>query len=139
MLGEIVLESSGKIAGIKVLENAGERSKVEVSLQGQGKILGTGMMELASYWQEVRPGGVFYGEGGPVWMTDDGEMLSWKGFGTGRPTGPGFAASYAVCGTIDTNSERFASLRGISLVGEYDVDSQGNYHWTLWEWRPSAA
>ena len=138
MLGEVVVESSGKIIGIKVLENAGERSRVEVSVQGNGKILGTGMIEIASYWQEIQPGGIFRGEGGPVWLTDDGEMLSWKGIGTGRPTGPGMSASYAVCGTVETNSDRFQSLRGICLVGEYDVDSQGNYNWRLWEWRPSA-
>ncbi|MGH9003449.1 MAG: hypothetical protein ACRDYV_10000 [Acidimicrobiia bacterium] len=135
MLGDIVLESSGRITNVKVLENAGGQSKVEVSLQGQGKLLGTGMTELASYWQEVRPGGVFYGEGGPVWMTDQGELLSWKGFGVGRPTGPGFAASYAVCGSIQSDSTTYADLAGMATVGEYQVDETGNYTWTLWEWK----
>ena len=135
MLGEIVLESSGKITNVKVLENAGGQSKVEVCLQGQGKLLGTGMTELASYWQEVRPGGIFYGEGGPVWMTDQGEVLSWKGFGVGRPAGPGFAASYAVCGAIQSDSATYAHLAGIALVGEYQVDETGNYTWKLWEWK----
>lgn len=138
MLGETVLDSSGRITNVKVLENAGERSKLEVTLQGHGKLLGTGMTEMASYWQEMRTPGIFYGEGGPVWVTDDGEMLSWTGFGTGKPTGPGFAASYAVCGTVTTSSQRFARLAGVALVGEYDVDDQGNYHWTLWEWKASA-
>jgi hypothetical protein len=139
MLGDIVLESSGKVVNVKVLENAGERSKLEVTVQGAGKLLGTGMTEMASYWQEMRAGPSLYGEGGPVWVTDDGEMLSWNGFGTGKATGPGYSASYAVCGTINSGSARFAHLNGIALVGEYDVDEQGNYHWTLWEWRPSAS
>lgn len=135
MLGEIVLESSGRITNVKVLENAGERSKIEVTVQGQGKLLGTGMAEMASYWQEIRPGHVLYGEGGPVWMTDEGDVLSWKGFGVGRPTGPGFSARFAVAGAIQTSSERYAGLAGSALVGEYNVDEQGNYTWTLWEWK----
>jgi hypothetical protein len=136
MLGEIVLESAGRITNVKVLENAGEHSKVEVSLQGQGKLMGTGMAEMASYWQEIRPNHVLYGEGGPVWMTDDGDVLSWKGFGVGKPTGPGFAASYAVCGALQSNAPKFAKLASIALVGEYQVDQEGNYTWTLWEWKP---
>ncbi|MGH8975307.1 MAG: hypothetical protein ACRD0C_19145 [Acidimicrobiia bacterium] len=137
MLGEIVLESAGRITNVKVLEAAGENSKVEVSLQGQGKLLGTGMMEIASYWQQARANGTFYGEGGPVWMTESGDVLSWSGFGTGRPTGPGFSATYAVCGTIQTNAKAYAHLAGIATVGEYQVDEAGNYQWTLWEWKPA--
>jgi len=135
MLGEVVLESSGKVTNVKVLEYAGDRSKVEVTVQGQGKLSGTGMTEIGSYWQEMRPGHILYGEGGPLWMTDDGEVVSLKGFAIGKPTGPGFSASYAVCGAIQPAAERFAHLNGVALVGEYDVDEQGNYHWTLWEWK----
>lgn len=118
-----------------MLENAGERSKVEVCVQGQGKLVGTGMTEIASYWQEVRPGGILYGEGGLVWMTDQGEVLSWKGFGVGRPTGPGFSASFAVCGAIQSDSATYAHLAAMALVGEYQIDEAGNYTWTLWEWK----
>jgi hypothetical protein len=53
----------------------------------------------------------------------------------GRPTGPGFSASFAVCGAIQSSSERYAALAGSALVGEYNIDEQGNYTWTLWEWK----
>lgn len=135
MLGEVVGEASGKITNITVLENAGDRSRVEVSFQGQGKLAGIGITDIGSYWQEIRPGRILYGEGGPVWMTDDGELLSWKGFGVGRPTGPGYSASWAACGSVQTSSERFAHLAGVAILAEYEVDEQGNYHWTAWEWK----
>jgi hypothetical protein len=133
MLGNIVGEAHGKITGVKVLEFAGDHSKLEVNFQGDGKLADVGFRDIATYWQEMRPGGVIYGEGGIVIMTDDGELLSWKGFGVGKPTGPGFSASFAPCGSIQTSSERFAHLNGVSTIGEYEVDEAGNYHWTMWE------
>jgi hypothetical protein len=72
-------------------------------------------------------------------MTEDGELVSWKGFGVGKPTGPGFAASFGVCGAMQTSSERHAHLNGVASVGEYEVDSEGNYSWRLWEWKVAGA
>jgi hypothetical protein len=135
MLGEAVGEAHGRIAGVRILENAGKHSRFEVTFQGDGKLAGVGIRDIGTYWQEVRADGVQYGEGGPVLMTDDGEMLSWKGFGVGKPTGPGFAASFGVCGSIQASSERFRHLNGVATVGEYEIDEAGAYHWTLWEWK----
>jgi hypothetical protein len=134
MLGNQLGEASGRITNVKVLEYAGEHSRIEVTFQGQGKVTGVGITDLGTYWQEIRPGGVIYGEGGPLWMTDDGEMASWKGFGVGKSTGPGFAASFGAAGAIQTSSERLAPLTGVATVVEYEVDAEGNYHWTMWEW-----
>ena len=134
MQGNVIGESSGKITNVRVLEYAGEQSRVEVSFQGQGKLGNTGIADLGSYSQEVRPGGVLYGEGGPIMMTDEGETLSWKGFGVGKKTGSGFAASFGCAGAIQTSSERLAHLNGVVAIGEYEVDAEGNYHWILWEW-----
>ena len=100
MLGERLGEAAGKIVSVRVLDHAGAKSRVEVSFQGQGTISGVGITDIGTYWQEFR-GDRLYGEGGPLWMTDDGEVLSWKGFGAGRKTGPGFAASFGVCGVIE--------------------------------------
>jgi hypothetical protein len=134
MLGNQIGEASGKITNVKVLEYAGDRSRVEVTFQGQGKVGNVGVTDLGTYWQEIRPGGVIYGEGGPIWMTDDGEVLSWKGFGVGKSTGSGFAASFGCAGAIQTSSGTLAHLNGVVAIGEYEVDAEGNYRWTLWEW-----
>ena len=42
--------------------------------------------------------------------------------------------SFAVSGSAQTDSERLSQLNSIATVGEYDVDQDGNYRWTLWEW-----
>jgi hypothetical protein len=137
MLGDKIGEASGKITNVRVLDHAGAASRIEVSFQGQGSVGSVAITDIGSYWQEFRGSG-FYGEGGPLLMSADGDLLSWKGFGAGRPTGPGFAANFAVCGVIQTSSTKFSHLDGVAAVGEYDTQENGDYHWTLWEWKPKA-
>ncbi len=109
--------------------------KLEVSCQGNGKLLGQEMTEFITYWQTVRPGGELYGEGQVVMMTQDGQMATWTGFGVGRPTGKGFAASYRVAGSFQTASKQLSRLNGLVTVIEYEVDGNGNYSYKEWEWK----
>jgi hypothetical protein len=139
MLGEKLGESSGKITGTRVLSAAGQDTKLEVSFQGRGTLLGVGLTDLGTYWQVIRPGGVLYGEGQVVMMTDDGDLAPWTGFGVGQPTGPGFAASYAVCGSFQTAAPKLARLNGVATAIEYTTAENGDYHWTLWEWKAAKA
>ncbi len=104
MLGKLIGESAGQITGVRVLSTEGAETKVEVSFQGSGKLLDRGMRDLGTYWQIVRPGGILYGEGKVLIMTDDGETAPWTGFGVGRPTGPAPAATYGVGGSFQTMS-----------------------------------
>jgi hypothetical protein len=137
MLGEKLGESSGKFTATRVL-SAGPEPKLEVSFQGRGTLLGVGITDLGTYWQVVRPGGVLYGEGQVVMLTDDGEMAPWIGGGVGRPTGPGYAASYGVFGSFQTASAKLARLNGVATAMEYDVEEDGSYRWTAWEWTGAA-
>ena len=59
MQGDLLAESSGT----RVLASAGPSPNVEVSFQGNGKLLGQDMTDFGTYQQTLRPGGVFYGEG----------------------------------------------------------------------------
>lgn len=68
-----------------------------------------GITDLGAYWQVFRPGGVLYGEGQVVMLTDDGELAPWIGGGAGRPTGPGYAA-------------KLARLNGVTTAIEYEVE-----------------
>jgi hypothetical protein len=133
MLGEMIVESSGKITGVKVLSVEGPVPKLEVSLQGSGKLLGQETTEFITYWQTVRPGGALYGEGQAVAMTHDGEMATWTGFGVGRPTGKGHATSYRAAGAFQTTAEKLLRLNGVATVAEYEVDEDGNYSYKEWE------
>ncbi len=135
MLGELLGEASGKVTGVRVLPTEGEQVRVEVSFQGQGKILGLEIGDLGTYWQTTRRGGELFGEGHVLMMTKDGGVADWEGFGVGKRTGPPPAAHYAVCGYYASAPEKLARLLGVSNVIEYDVDQNANYHWKMWEWK----
>jgi hypothetical protein len=67
-------------------------------------------------------------------MTQDGETFTWKGIGTGRFAAGG-AVTYrgALCYT--TASKKLAKLNAIAGVFEFEVDSDGNTHSNIWEWK----
>ena len=138
MLGEQLGESSGKVTGARVLSTEGQNSKVEVSFQGCGTLLGTEITDFGTYWQVVRPGGILYGEGKVLMLTADGDMAPWAGFGVGRPTGPVPAASYGVCGAFEGASEKLARLNGVATAVEFEVAADSSYRWRLWEWKGAA-
>jgi hypothetical protein len=135
MLGELLGEGSGKITAVRVLPTEGQQVKLEVSIQGSGKLLGVDTTDTSTYWQTVRPGGVLYGEGHWVAMTRDGDIADWIGFGVGKPTGPASAAHYGVCGSFQTASGKLAHLTSVATVMEYDTAEDGSYRYTLWEWK----
>jgi hypothetical protein len=134
MLGERLGESAGKITGTRVLPSEGGRIKVEVSFQGQGQILGRPITDVGTYWQTVRPGGTLRGEGHLLMFTEDGAVLDWMGGGIGRPTGAGYKASYGVYGYFDSAPETLDRLLGVVTAIEYEVEEDGAYRWTMWEW-----
>jgi hypothetical protein len=133
-LGDQIGEASGRITGTRVLAPEGQPVKVEVALQGSGTMLGQQITDVGTYWQTVRPGGVIYGEGNNVWLTNDGESAHWTGFGVGRPTGPFPAGHIAVCGSALTDSQALGRLNEVATAIEYDVGEDGSYRWTAWEW-----
>jgi hypothetical protein len=138
MLGDKLGEANGTLAGVRVLSVEEGSPKLEISMRGSGSVLGVAFTDMITYSQVVRPGGIYYGEGETVWLTEDGEVSTWKGFGVGKPTGPGFSSSLAVAGSVQTASTKLARLNGVATVVEYNTDESGNYHWTLWEWKGSA-
>jgi hypothetical protein len=129
-LGEVLGEARGKVAGLRVLDDG----KIEVSLQGSGKLVGSDMEDVVTFWSVMRPNGTAYGEGNAIHMSTEG-MAVWHGSGVGRPTGPGvWKYSY---GGVFTNatSEKWQRLLDVYTVGEYEADAAGNYHWKIWEWK----
>jgi hypothetical protein len=134
-LGDQIGEASGRITGTRVITPSAGQTRIEVSLQGSGTLLGQDITEIVTYWQTLRPGGVLYGEGELLYITGDGESAHWRGFGVGRPTGAFPAGHFAVCGSVETESQTLGRLNEIATVIEYDVDQEGNYRYTTWEWR----
>jgi hypothetical protein len=140
MLGEQLGEASGSVTGVRVLSADGDDSKMEVSFRGRGEVLGVGITDIGTFVQTTRPGGVLGGDDSNVLMlTDDGEMVAWKGFGVGKPTGPGFKSSWGAAGSVQTSSQKMGRLNAVATVVEYEVEEDGAYRWKLWEWTGAAS
>lgn len=134
MLGELIGECRGKVVGARALPTEGLHPKVEVSLQGQGTLLGQPIMEFATYVQSVRASGALHGDAHNIMMTAKGDVGDWIGGGVGRPTGPGFKASYGAFGRFDAARGALARLETMATTVEYEVSEDGSYHWRMWEW-----
>ena len=137
-LGDQIGEASGRVTGTRVITpmvGTQQEARIEVSFQGSGTLLGQDITNIGTYVQSLRPGGVLYGEGDVLYITGDGQSAHWRGFGVGRPTGPFPAGHFAVCGSAQTESQALGRFNEIATVIEYDVDQEGNYRYTTWEWR----
>jgi hypothetical protein len=134
MLGELIGQCTGKVTGIRVLPTEGQYARLEVSLQGQGALLGQPITDFGTYVQTVRPGGVLQGEAHNVMITANGEVADWFGGGVGRPTGPGFKSTYGVYGRFDAAPDTLARLETVATAIEYEVEEDGSYRWQMWEW-----
>lgn len=132
MLGQLISETRGKRVVRRVLST--EPLKVEVSFEDGGKVLGTKVTGFGTYESVVRPDGTIYGEGEGATITQDGEMVSWKGSGLGRLKERG-AVSYRGILYYRTASEKLAQLNTVTGVFEYEVDPDGKTHSKVWEWK----
>ncbi len=135
MLGELIGEEKGKITSVRVLPSDGAGPRLEVSIQGTGKILGQETSEVASYISTFMPSGVFNGVGQGLITTKKGEMATWTGTGVGKPSGNGMAANWRGSLCYQTMSGSLAGLNKIAAIFEFDVDENGNTTGKLWEWR----
>jgi len=138
MLGEKIGEGTGKIIGQRVLspeESGFGGTKIEVSVQESGKLLGVETTSFLSYWTLPREGGYLYGEGRGVTIAKDGESCSWRGTGIGKFTGRGLAATYRGSLFYEAKGSRFARLNGTCVVFEFNVDEHGNTTGQLFEWK----
>ncbi|MCW5805163.1 MAG: hypothetical protein KIT31_22520 [Deltaproteobacteria bacterium] len=135
MLGEKVQELAAKVTGTRVIAGEGGKTNVEVSFQGTGKILGIDMTEMGTYVSSMRASGTLYGEGQGITISKEGDVARWRGRGVGKPTGKGLGAAYRYSVVYETDSPRLARLNQCVLVGEWEVDENGNGKGAAWEWK----
>jgi hypothetical protein len=134
MLGEQLGQEQGQITGLRVLPGEGG-PRVEVSFTATGTLLGAHGTNMGTYVSVTRPDGSLFGEGQGVTMTDDGDMVAWKGQGVGRFTGHGTAVSWRGSIFYQTTSARLARLNGTAAVFEYDTDESGKTEAKSFEWK----
>jgi hypothetical protein len=135
MLGELIGEETGQITGMRVLPDEGEGTKVEVSFQSNGVLLGAHVTTLGTYSSVTRPDGTLFGDGQGVTMTEDGEAASWSGHGVGRFTGHGMATAFRGAIYFQTASKRLARLNGTAVVFEHESDESGKTEDKSYEWK----
>jgi len=132
MLGELIGETTGRRLVRRALSV--DPPTVEVSFEDSGKMLGVNVNGFGTYSSVVRNDGSIYGEGQGVMITQDGEMISWKGSGVGKFKEKG-AVSYRGILYYQTASQKLARLNSAPGVFEYEVDPEGKTQTKVWEWK----
>jgi len=132
MLSEQIYTGQGKRTGRRVLGT--QPFTVEVSFEDRGTLLGVEGANIGTYTSSPRPDGTLAGEGQGIFASLDGEVLTWKGIGTGRLK-PGGAVSYRGALTFTATSQRFSRLNAIAGMFEFEVDEAGNTATKIWEWK----
>lgn len=135
MLGEMIGESQGRIAGMRILPCQGQNPVVEVTFQSSGRMLGLETTDMGTYQSVLTPSGIFRGKGQGFVTTKDGDVLSWTGEGVGKPKGQGPAASWRGSLFYQTSSQRLAQFNNIAVVFEFEVDEEGKTQAKIWEWK----
>jgi hypothetical protein len=132
MLGEMIGESTGKRIVRRVVST--DPLRVEVSFEDSGKVFGVNTTGFGTYTSALRPDGSVYGEGEGAYMTQDGELITWKGSGLGTFKEKG-AVSYRGILYYQTASKKLARLNTVPGVFEYEIDPEGKTHAKSWEWK----
>ena len=109
MLGDQIGEGRGKRTARRVLSTQ-PQLKVEVSFEDTAKLLGVEGVYIGTYVSMTRPDGSLDAEGQGVFAAPDGDIVTWKGIGTGR-FGAAGAVSYRGCLTYNTASPELSRLK----------------------------
>lgn len=137
MLGEQIWDGSGQTIGTRVLPGDDHRYvKLEVSVDGAGKIYGVDASNTGTFTAFERVSGQMYAEGQGIILTAEGESAIWNGHGVGHPTGDGMGMSirYAVAFQASPDG-KLAALNGVLGVGEFESSADGSWTDTNWEWK----
>jgi hypothetical protein len=132
MLGEMIGELHGKSTGQRVIPGDDFRYvKMEISWEQSGQIFGVDAVETGTIQVFERVPGQLYGSGQGIAMAGmDGAI--WNGHGIGKmgPEGQSFRFSIAF-----QAGGALARLNEVLVIGEQEVDVEGNVTTKLWEWK----
>ena len=132
MIGDQIGETTGKRLVRRVLST--EPPRVEVSFEDTGNLLGVPTSGFGTYESSVRPDGTIFGHGQGASMTQDGDMIAWRGSAVGK-FGAGGSVSYRGMLFFQTQSPKFARLNSVGGAFEFEADAAGNTHSKMWEWK----
>jgi hypothetical protein len=134
-LGEQIGEESGTVSSFRVVKD-GFGVKVETMFEARGTILGTEVIDYATYWSVYRPDGNFTGGADGVIFTMDAEAASYSGQGVGHMLGRGGAAAWRGALYYFSASPKFAQLNSIAVLFEFEIDETAKkMDIKLYEWK----
>ena len=134
-LGNLILDETGQVMGMRVLSNNADGVSVEVSLQTTGTIRGVPENTLWTYTILIRPDGSLQGGGNGIMTTQDGDVISLIGNGSGKAAPPGATTNFRTMLHPHAASPKYADLNGTAWAGEYDVNPDGSAVNKCWEWK----
>ena len=134
-LGDLILDETGQVMGMRVLSSDANGIKTEVSLQLTGTIRGVSESTLWTYTILTRPDGSMYGSGTGIMTTQDGDVVSMVGAGSGKIVPPGATNNFRTMLHPHSAAAKYADLNGSTLVGEYDLNADGSAINKCWEWK----
>src|SRR5437879_6349580 len=120
MIGEV----RGQGISTRVLPDEGLGPRMEVTDQAVGTLCGVAINQTVTYVGTLRPNGSLSGGGTGVTMTTTGGGATFRGVGVGRFVGQG-AVSWRGALFYETDAEELASLNGIAVLFEYEIDESG--------------
>jgi hypothetical protein len=133
MLGEAIAEGKGARTGRRVLATEPQFC-VEVSFEEASKLLGIDGLNIGTYTSSNKPGGSLYSQGEGVFVTIEGEVVTWRGMGVGRLQ-PDGAVSYRGCLSYRTTSANLARINAMAGIFEFEVAPDGTTQSKVWEWK----
>jgi hypothetical protein len=132
MLGDLILEHTGKVTSNRVLD--AEKPKMENSVVTSGKAKGVDITIIFTYWNIKCGDGLSYGEGqGVISTKNGGEVASVTEYGVGKSHG--LKTMWRGSAFYRTSSNKLSFLHGIVGVFETEVDVSGNVIEKVWEWK----
>ncbi len=129
-LGDLVYENHGKVIGMRRFPNG----KFEITAALEGTILGE---QYSATWigeAKASSDATVYVEFRGVFTTESGVEIPYLGIGSGinRPDG---SASYRGAATFTAPPGKFASLNGMAVPYEVEIDDAGFIQNRGWEWK----
>ena len=134
-LGDLIMEETGQVTGMRVLSTDASGTNIETSLQLTGTIRGVAQTTIWTYTTLTRPDGSIYGSGHGVMTTQDGDVIHLIGHGSGQAAPPGGTTNFRTMLHAHSASAKYADLNSIGLAGEYDVAPDGSAVNKCWEWK----
>ena len=134
-LGDLILEETGQVTGIRVLSADASGTNTETCLQLTGTIRGVAETTIWTYTTLTRPDGSMYGSGHGVMTTQDGDVIHLIGHGSGQAPPPGGTINFLTMLHAHSTSPKYADLNSIGLAGEYNVAPDGSAVNKCWEWK----